>query len=316
MPTYKKIDCFLKFIQNTPEINTITLLGGEPLLHKAHIQYFLDKLQTINLSRKRKIHCTIFTNGTKYIDLKKYRRLIRIIITLNGSQELHDIHRKYRGTNKSSYNDVIANSRKYAADGFSLQCYSVVEPKTIKQIIPSIQQLLQQDAPFKNINIATDHFALWNKHLFSLIKLHYDILKINRQYNKQIIKPQFAGLGTMPNTAVCLNGSVLYGIDLINGTIHSCPENNGSKKDILGNISQKISTNIIHQGFIRSNLRLYHYQYLPKIFSLWLFKKFNIKICPMRNQYHCKNNFIIPIYQLCLAVLAKYYIYSARNIPQ
>ncbi|MDI6777698.1 MAG: radical SAM protein [Patescibacteria group bacterium] len=98
------------FFADGGEEKVIQFLGGEPLLEYEKIKTIIKHAakKYPNVSRQ----FILSTNGL-LIDQEKINFLNRhgvlVIVSLDGSKQVHDLYRKIRGSQKSSY-DVIANN--------------------------------------------------------------------------------------------------------------------------------------------------------------------------------------------------------------
>ena len=317
VPTLKKIDHCLSFIQKLTHLKSITLIGGEPFINKRNLFYLLDSINAINRQRKEKIKVVIFTNGSICIDLHKYKGLIEeIIVAIAGFGEGHDRIRFYKKTNRGSFKNIVKNFNHYVQQGLYIRFQYVVNQKNITQLFPSIENIIQEIPVLPGpIGVQFDHFTPWGKYPFKIIGYYFDILRLNKKYKKLIVVPHH--FAQVDNTYVCTAGTSFFGIDLYSGKIHGCHENNGSAKDIIGNITQGISTKKINTNMHMRNLRKYKYAGIPRQISYYLFKIFGGKICPMRNKHHCKNTFTIPLYFLFIHIFVHLFrsLTKKDNLP-
>lgn len=115
--SYEVIDNTIKYLKNYVFINEkykfldIDIIGGEPLLSKDKIEYFIRQLDFIN---KDNIFITVETNGT-LINKEIFNILrefnVNFHITLSYKQD-HDTYRPYK-SKEGSYNTIINNLIKY-----------------------------------------------------------------------------------------------------------------------------------------------------------------------------------------------------------
>ncbi len=75
---------------------SITLFGGEPLLHK-DIMEILDFINEERMAQRKDCDVIIFTNGSLIddvlVDKIKNRKYCKIIVSIDGPPELNDLHR-------------------------------------------------------------------------------------------------------------------------------------------------------------------------------------------------------------------------------
>jgi len=98
--TKELVDYFFSFVSQkfSGRKKYITIFGGEPLLsgpkHKEKISWILDG------SKKQNLDVAIVTNGynvSEYIDLLKQASIREIQITLDGTEDIHNIRRPLKG---------------------------------------------------------------------------------------------------------------------------------------------------------------------------------------------------------------------------
>lgn len=106
---FKGIDFIISHSKNHDEIN-IAFYGGEPLLEfnfiKECIEYAEKKVDG------KKIKFSMTTNGSLLTDEIVeflYKHDVELTVSLDGPEEIHDIHRKFASNNRGSFNKVINN---------------------------------------------------------------------------------------------------------------------------------------------------------------------------------------------------------------
>ena len=305
IPTLDDIDTCLAFLKKIPQIGNITLIGGEPLFNQKQVIYILNALQQLYTERTHKFKIVIITNGTFYIDLKKYKAMISYMqISLNGFREEHNKYRKFTNTGLGSFDTIISNYRRYIADDITINFHCVVDTYTIRTIAPSLKKLITYiDIKNTPINVQISHYAPWAKHWLRLILLHYDIFKLSRNYPVYIIRAHISSFKR--SSQVCAIGTTFFGIDLVSGKIYACHELCGTDKSIVGDLDRGISQAFINQYYTALDLKKYRFQGLPQWLSYWLLQKFPLDICPTHNIGHTKNEFIIPLFILLWSILSK-----------
>ncbi|WP_164833237.1 radical SAM/SPASM domain-containing protein [Sinorhizobium meliloti] len=112
--TYETLDTIARFIASAPGLTkTIAFQGGEPLLCIDRIAYFQSKLKPL-LEPGARIHYGVTTNATLLDDvaLQALQALsVRVSISVDGPEALHDIDRRYEdGT--GSYSKTIENRNR------------------------------------------------------------------------------------------------------------------------------------------------------------------------------------------------------------
>ena len=117
------IDCFLdKYILYLKERRiksaTIQFYGGEPCCNWNIIEYCVSKAK-----QKFPFTFVIITNGTLLDDNKIQfikKNNIGLGVSLDGTKEMTDLHRKFVGSEKSVFDEVILNIRKIKKAGIKL----------------------------------------------------------------------------------------------------------------------------------------------------------------------------------------------------
>jgi len=133
------IDSFFTFIQK--QFNNrrkyITLFGGEPLLmskkHKEYIYYFFKKAFEIN------IDVAIVTNG---YNLREYLPIIQnsnvkireIQITLDGTEEVHNLRRKLKKSGESTFKKIIEGIDLAIKEDYPINLRVVVDAENIENL--------------------------------------------------------------------------------------------------------------------------------------------------------------------------------------
>lgn len=98
-------------------------IGGEPFLEIDLIDQICDYIKIELFKRNHKwfnsYRFNFSTNGLNYHNdkvqnfIKKNLDHLSVTITIDGTQELHDTNRVYKGTDNGSYNDVVKNIPLY-----------------------------------------------------------------------------------------------------------------------------------------------------------------------------------------------------------
>lgn len=98
-------------------------IGGEPFLQIDLIDQICDYIKIELFKRNHKwfnsYRFNFSTNGLNYHSdkvqnfIKKNIDHLSVTITIDGTKELHDTNRVYKGTNNGSYNDVVKNIPLY-----------------------------------------------------------------------------------------------------------------------------------------------------------------------------------------------------------
>lgn len=116
----KAIDYILDHEEDFPESSVVwDFIGGEPFLEIELIEKICDYIK-VELYRRNhhwfnSYRFSFSTNGINYHERKiqdfisKNARHLSIGITIDGTEQKHDLNRIYKGTGKGSYKDVLKN---------------------------------------------------------------------------------------------------------------------------------------------------------------------------------------------------------------
>lgn len=134
---------------------TIQFLGGEPFLEYKKITDIMR--YAASQSNGKQIDFILSTNGI-LLDQKKadffnkYDSLI--IISIDGSAKTHDLYRKIKGTDQSSYQIITENIRRINMRNGRFMASYVFTPKTINKALANIKNLVR--IGFKMIDFQLD----------------------------------------------------------------------------------------------------------------------------------------------------------------
>lgn len=119
---------------------SFSLTGGEPLVNTEILFQLLDYLENRRIDK-----IDILTNGTLLTDgiierLKKYKKLRRLQLSLEGLQETND---KIRGVN--SYNRTIEAIDKLKRHGMVVSIMMTIGRHNMHEVIPLAEELAKHD---------------------------------------------------------------------------------------------------------------------------------------------------------------------------
>ncbi len=131
----------------------LDFVGGEPLVnYKAVIElcdYFKESCIKHN---KMSLYChsilSISTNGTIFNDdiealLKRHKGRIYTSVTIDGCKELHDTCRRFKGSNKPSYDIVVDNFKKFRKYCDVRNTKLTLSPQNLDYLCESIDNLYE-----------------------------------------------------------------------------------------------------------------------------------------------------------------------------
>lgn len=141
-PKYIKCELFMKSIEVVLNIykegiKSISFFGGEPLLNFKEIKKFVP--QCIQYFHEKKLEPPIFsvsTNSTVVDDemiqfFKEYH--IIIVSSLDGTKEINDLARVYKGKVSSVFDKIKEVTKKYNENGIDFHLQMVINKNHIKE---------------------------------------------------------------------------------------------------------------------------------------------------------------------------------------
>lgn len=297
----------IKALECNTHIDTITLIGGEPLID-SNIIRFLNFIKNENIKRQNKINVIIISNGTIYNpNLKIYKDIIsNIQISIDGGEKTHNAFRRIG--NKNAYQLSLNNLIKYHSDGFNVSINSVIyDIKSWKNDILDLVHKLPEDIPY-GINI--EEFNKTNA-INDLYKV-YSIIKMERVIRKMINKNfSFYFKHFNKGINICNAGIGFLGLNLENELLAPCHimfSNNKLDGNIIGNIkSNKINvdSNILRKTLNYNKIDNYKIRFINKHLIKIIFKKVNLNICYVNNKLKTNDYFIIPFRYVLFSILIK-----------
>ena len=162
----------------------IEFIGGEPFLEidliEQIVEYFELKFLEHPESPWFTMHAyNLSTNGTLYFNskvqnfLNKYRNLVHVGVTIDGSKELHDSCRLFPD-GSGSYDIAIQSALKELNQGYS-STKITLSPNNIDYLFDGIKNMLNLGFNFINANCCFED--MWDKE--SALKLFKELIKIS-----------------------------------------------------------------------------------------------------------------------------------------
>lgn len=137
-------------------------IGGEPFLEIDLIDKICDyiKIEMFRLKHKwfNSYRFNFSTNGLNYHNekvqnfIKKNHEHLSVTITIDGTKELHDSNRVYKGSDKGSYLDVVNNIPLYLSQFPVASTKVTITSSNIKYIKESVLHLFSIGIKDVNIN--------------------------------------------------------------------------------------------------------------------------------------------------------------------
>lgn len=157
------------FVSNSPKIFTeqrliLDFIGGEPLIEIDLMDQVVDYFKVLTYKQKHhwfnNYRIMMTTNGT-LCKSKKFERFLEknlenafVAISLDGTKEKHDGSRKYKNTDKGSYDDVVESCRfirEKTANTNIKATFSSKDLKYLKDSILHLHSLLKDTEIFANV---------------------------------------------------------------------------------------------------------------------------------------------------------------------
>lgn len=314
-----------EFIKITP-ISSIVLMGGEVLLEKEKLIKILELIKIKNKENiyHNKMHVTIITNGTIYIEeLKNYKDIIGVLqITHDGAT--HDINRKFIYGGSTS-DLILKNAEKYKKDGFNIIFHSVLSISSYKDFLLKAPEFFNK---FNASSLKNTRWALALQLVTSkedLKKEKWSLRKINELYKELYLlinKYPFISIAGLSanDSRPCGVGSTLLTLNGETGEVFGCenqPTIDSSKYSFLGkvgniNSSTVIDQELVEKSIINNKYLNFRYQYVPKFISQILLKAYPLSICPTENYIYCNNSKVIPLFRL----ITSFYLKKIRALKK
>ncbi|MCP3928636.1 MAG: SPASM domain-containing protein [Bacteroidetes bacterium] len=166
----KAIELFEKQLQiDKPKEARVTFYGGEPMMNHKLMIDLVPRIRSIQYpSQKKPVEIILITNGYKYNDelVKVFSdNNVGVCISLDGDRKHQDITRVTRNQNKSTFDKVISNFRKYKSAGLSMGISTAIGAHNIDDLIEICEFYVTLDVPFVEFQIpyqvANESNALW-----------------------------------------------------------------------------------------------------------------------------------------------------------
>lgn len=232
----------------TDGLLNINFHGGEPLLEFGLIEdlvlYTNHKFK--ENEQRFKVEYSMTTNGallSKHIAefLKKYNFDVRL--SLDGTQEAHDLHRK-TNSNKGTHYKVMDGLSKLDESGVDYTVRMTVTPENVDYLVDSIIWMIGEG--LTKINIVADVFADWNKkfHLledsFRSIQQLYLQVKEFKHISINIFDGKYSSYMVDSHPLFCNAGFGTFAVSTV-GSIYPCVYVVDQEDFCIGSIDTGIS---------------------------------------------------------------------------
>jgi len=289
-------DSLKKSLINNTNITTLTLIGGEPLIHNNLID-FLSFVKKENKTRNKNklITLNIITNGTIYIkELKFYKDIISIMqISIDGGEKTNNSIRKFKD---NAYNISVENLIKYYNDGINVSVNSVIYDVNLwKKDVKDLIHVLPKNIIY-GLNIEEFNKKNWFSDLykiFIIINIEKQIQKINKNF-------VFHFKYFINELSICNAGQGFLSLNLENNKIAPCHimfEDDIFKNEYIGYMDDhfNIDENKLEQSLSLNNISNYSINYCNSLLNNILLKHILIPICYVNNKIITGDYFKIPL---------------------
>lgn len=270
----------INILKSRDDINSITIIGGEALLYKDEILYFLDNIKVINDAGGIFITVNFITNGTIYIDMTQYKDFVHMQISFDGWKDVQNISRPFKNGGET-YDIVLSNIKKYFIDDIDIVIHSVIVSyfkwkKSFNNFINDLPSSIPIEIKYvygKEKNIFRSWINIINTCLAMLFASKHNVS------HKQ-----------SSASNVCSAGIRHLSIDLNTAKLYYCQEcifYNETDKNVyeLGSLTPDIHIDQykLDKIFSYTDMNNYIIHYLSKRISQIIFKHLVFDICPFRN---------------------------------
>jgi uncharacterized protein len=223
---------------------SVLFYGGEPLLNKEILARIAYKLHNITKSMNIKYSFLISTNGTlldvDYVKRIKHWGLSNVQITIDGTSDMHDMRRPFKGKKHSSYHCIVENIKAVSKVTKNIILRMNID-KENSETIPDLLEELEKNNLAEKVSIyfmpLYQPYRGWNKRQSLLPEKEISRLLL-RYYSIAgrmglTIIPYYTG-------GICqFYGKYSFSIT-DNGNIYKCP-NIVNSSYCIGNINRGIS---------------------------------------------------------------------------
>ena len=246
------IDAFFEYVDQrfANKQKYITIFGGEPLLNSP------VKRESIKMviadANKRNLDIAMVTNGYNiidYIDILKTAHIREIQVTMDGTEQVHDLRRMLKG-GKGSFNKIAEGIDLLLSNNIPVNLRMIVDKDNV-QNLPALARFAIESGWTKSPHFKTalgrnyelHHCQTNNTRLFSRIEMYKEIYEIVKARPEvlEFHKPAFSIAkfifenGELPNPLFdsCSGGKTEWAFDY-SGRIYSCTATVGNQGDELG----------------------------------------------------------------------------------
>jgi len=259
LPSNELVDSFFGYINKefAGRKKYLTIFGGEPLLkgesYSRGIKMLLEKAKEAGLET------ALVTNGyylADYVDLLSQYRIREIQVTLDGTQEFHDLRRPLKGGG-STFHQIVAGIDKALERNLTINLRMVVDKQNVNDL-PALARFAigkgwtnhprfktQLGRNYELHTCQTDRTKLFSRlemyqELYSLTQAHPEILEFHRP-TFSISKFLFEN-GELPSPLFdsCPGTKSEWAFDYT-GNIYSCTATVGKTAESLGTFFPAVS---------------------------------------------------------------------------
>jgi len=171
----QSIDFLLAYSKDHPFVN-VTFFGGEPLLYLGLMEEVAEYVTEKAKEMGKEVHFACTTNGTlvteKALDFSR-RFGFLYLLSLDGSRQAHDLHRKFPN-GKGSFEVIASKFPLLKRRQGWLGARVTVTPETIGQLAEGVRELFELG--INQFLIGLVHEADWDGEALKEIERQYEML--------------------------------------------------------------------------------------------------------------------------------------------
>lgn len=258
---YEITDAFFSYIQKefAGRKKYITVFGGEPLLgspaQKKQISYLLEQ------ANKAKLDVCFVTNGytlEEYIEILKPGRIREIQVTIDGTEDIHNRRRPFKGGRKT-FERIVRGVDACLENKIPVNLRMVIDKDNIENLPEFAQFAIDKrwtsNPLFKTQigrNYELHHCQSTPDKLFSRISLYRKIFELTKQFPHilEFYKPGYSVAkylsqnGSLPDPLFdsCPACKTEWAFDYT-GKIYSCTATVGKEDEALGTFYPEVNLN-------------------------------------------------------------------------
>ena len=217
----------------------ISFFGGEPLLSFNLIKKCVDFCE--NTYEGVNFEYMITTNGTlltpEIVEFMQKHKF-DIMISIDGTRELHNFYRKYK-SQKGSYDDIVKNINLFRNKKMLNARITITDNNPeIHSYIDSILELgIERITYAVDYNISSDSFSKFLKSLNLLFEKYYHDVSNGKFYDITNFSSVITAIALHQRRLTFCNAGISYLTVSADGSYYRCPRFIGNKDFCLSNVN-------------------------------------------------------------------------------